>query len=921
MALMNTPPSIFVPGSSGSRPGETSLGGKASNLARLHATGQPVPAWFALTTEAFRSALEEGGVSTRVEAALGALRGGSAALSDVSRSLRDDVRSMPLPERLQVDVTAALRALAGPEVFLAVRSSAAGEDSSGQSFAGLHDSFLFVRGDADVLNAVRGVWASAYSERALAYRLARGLPLADIRVGVVVQRMVDAAVSGVMFTANPVSGDPRDIVISAVYGAGEGLVSAGLDADTFTLLKTTLAIAPQLAHKTEQMVFDAAAGRGLVRTGVPTDRRDAATLTDAQLRRVAEAGLAIERGYGRPQDVEFCLDAEGRLHILQARPVTTAAEDGPAAGNHLIWDNSNIIESYSGITTPMTFSFIRGAYTTVYHCFTQVMGVPAEVVRENRVVFENMLGFFRGQVYYNLLNWYRLVRLFPGFRYNQGFMESMMGVKEPVELRGETSAPTAFERWFVELPRLIRLLFRSAGNFLRIRTLTAEFQSNFEKHYRRWEVLDFDTLQPHELMALYREMEARLLWNWRAPIVNDFYVMIFYGTLKKLCARWCGDTKGSLQNDLICGEGGIESTEPTRWLLRMAHQAQQDPDLRRLILEQPGEQVAETVMNDPRFASFAEEVRSYLARYGFRCMNELKLEEHSLQERPAFLYTVLRNYLVIARPEALDTRAIEQRERRIRRDAEASAFGAVRRGPFGLMKLAVFRRVLRNARLGVKNRENMRFARTRIYGLLRRLLRSLGRRLSAEGLLPAADDIFYLTLDECWDFIKGTAVTTDLAALAALRKQEFERYRKEADRQPGDRFDTYGMAYHRNRFRAYASAAPAQTDGVLRGIGCCPGVVTHVVKVLRTPQDDMRLAGEILVAERTDPGWVPLYPSVSGVLIERGSILSHSAIVAREMGIPTIVGIPGLTAALKTGQRVRMDGAAGTVEILSATAE
>jgi pyruvate,water dikinase len=210
----------------------------------------------------------------------------------------------------------------------------------------------------------------------------------------------------------------------------------------------------------------------------------------------------------------------------------------------------------------------------------------------------------------------------------------------------------------------------------------------------------------------------------------------------------------------------------------------------------------------------------------------------------------------------------------------------------------------------------MRFARTRIYGLLRRLLRALGRRLAAEEILRDPEDIFMLTLDECRDFIAGAAVTTNLAALAALRRAEFDAFRNETDRMPADRFTTHGMACHRNLFRAASARAAPPADGVLRGVGCCPGRVTGPVKVLRNPGDDMRLSGEILVAERTDPGWVPLYPSVSGLLIERGSILSHSAIVAREMGLPAIVGIPGLTAALKTGQRVEMDGAAGTVRLI-----
>jgi pyruvate,water dikinase len=348
-------------------------------------------------------------------------------------------------------------------------------------------------------------------------------------------------------------------------------------------------------------------------------------------------------------------------------------------------------------------------------------------------------------------------------------------------------------------------------------------------------------------------------------------------------------------------------------LLSLAAEARTRPELQRLLLERPPEDLAQEIPADPRFRDFAAKIARYLDLYGFRCVNELKLEEHSLRDRPAFLYQVLRNYLGGGE---LDVAAMEARERRIRHEAEERAFAALRRKGGLLPRAAIFRRVLANARLGVKNRENLRFARTRIYGLLRELLRAMGGQLAAEGLLDHPDDIFYLTLDEVWDYTKGRAVTTNLRGLVALRREEFDVYRRETDRFPADRFETWGLPYHRNRFQGRPSrqAAPSE-DGLLRGTGCCPGVVTGPVKVLRAPSEDARLDGEILVAERTDPGWVPLYPSVSGLLIERGSILSHSAIVAREMGLPTIVGIPGLVSTLKTGQVVTMDGAAGTVRV------
>lgn len=861
------------------------LGGKAANLARLEAWGLPVPPWYAITTRAFHEAVK-------------GIQGA-------------EIANVPIPPELEREVERAhtLR-IPDDDAYVAVRSSAAGEDAAGESFAGLHDSFLYIKGWDRLFEAIRRVWASAWNERALAYRRAKGIPLDRIAVAVVVQRMVDPHAAGVLFTANPNDGNVHEAVVSSLWGAGEGLVSVGLDTDTFTVDKETLEIREQIATKTERMILNEAAGGGLLRAEVPPDMREAPSLTPDQVKELVKAGLDLERRFRRPQDIEFAVDRAGKLFLLQARPVTTVEELGPAAGHRLLWDNSNIIESYSGVTSPMTFSFIRRAYSIVYHCFAEVMGIDAPTVRANRDVFDNMLGLFRGQVYYNLFNWYRLVRLFPGFNYNKAFMESMMGVREGLQEEDEPAPVTGVQRYTRELPALLRLVGRSTLNFLNIRRIVSDFQAHFREHYDRWSALDFRAMAPHELGALYREMEEKLLWQWKAPIINDFFVMVFYGTLKKLCASWCGDGAGSLQNDLIVGEGGIESTEPTRMLLWLAGQARVTPELRQLLLERSPEDLVAEV--PARFPDFGAEIRRYLDLYGFRGVNELKLEEPSVKDRPAFVYQILRNYIT-GDPAALDLSATGEREQRIRREAEARAFAKL--SPF---RAAIFRRVLNNARLGVKNRENMRFARTRIYGLLRELLRAVGEHFAAEGILETPHDIFSLTLDEVWDYTRGRAVTTNLKALAALRREELDAYRREADRMPADRFETWGLPYHRNRFQGRPRPAVESEDGLLRGIGCSPGVVTKPVKVIRTPSEDARLEGEILVAERTDPGWVPLYPSVSGLLIERGSILSHSAIVAREMGIPTIVGILGLTSTLKTGQVVTMDGAAGTVAPQSA---
>lgn len=724
----------------------------------------------------------------------------------------------------------------------AVRSSAAGEDSAGISFAGIHESFLNVPREG-IAEAIEKVRASARSERAIAYRKEHGLPIDDAPMPVIVQQMIDARVSGVVFTANPTTQDTGELVISALFGLGEGLVSHGFDADTFIVRKDDLSIRAAIVEKREAI-------------GARIDDPNAPSLSDGEVRELARVSIEIEKAFGKPQDIEFALDANG-LWILQTRPITTIE------GNRLLWDNSNIVESFSGVTSPMTFSVIRRAYAIVYRLFAQVMGIPDSVVAENKYVFENTLGLFRGQVFYNLLNWYAMVRLFPGYEQNKQFMESMMGVRESVATGTRRANRLA----------MIPLAWRMFRNFASIDRLTKEFEANFKKHYDRWSRIDFDALKPHELMQLYYEFEDRVLWSWRAPIINDFFVMIFYGTLKKLTP---------LHNDLLSGEGGIESTEPAKMLLRIADLARPNAELRDAV--ERGDLAAAK-----RHADFAREFDRYLDLYGFRGMNELKLEEPPLRDRQDVVLSFIRNYLVHEVKPQPDLRA--EAERRAPRNP-------------------LFRFVLKRARVGVRNRENMRFARTRIFGLVREVVRAMGRRLAQEGILDDANDVFYLGLEELWDYVKGTALTTDLRGLAALRKKEFDEYRASPD--IDERFETFGMAYHRNRFRS--QPAPS-SDGALKGIPCSPGVVTGPIKVLRSPNDDLRLHGEILVAERTDPGWVPLYPSISGLLIERGSILSHSAIVAREMGIPTIVGVRGLTQLVKTGDVVTMDGSTGIVEL------
>ncbi len=798
----------------------------------------------------------------------------------------------PPPESLRAEVERGLEALGGAEARLAVRSSGVGEDSATASFAGQLESFLGVQGLDEVMQSLRRCWRSAGSDRVVAYRELHGLDSSP--VAVVVQQMVEPEAAGVLFTRDP--DEPEVALVSASWGLGEGVVQGTVNCDTWRV--GPKGVETLVEDKPECLVLGAS---GPEVRPVPEERRSLPCMSPDLVQELVRTGRRLEEALECPQDIEFAV-VGGELVYLQARPITVPIPQG----RRLLWDNSNIVESFSGPTTPMTYSFANRAYTIIYQLFCSVMGVVGETIRRHEGTFHRMIGLVRGRVYYNLNAWYMVLTLLPGFRFNRSFMEQMMGVAE-VASDEDALQDSKLRRALVHGPRAAVMALKLVWRLVRLDKDIARFRRTFDAAYREHRSKDLDALEPFELLDTYHDLERRLLWAWTPPIVNDFFVMIAYGVLRAWCRKLTGEEGTNLHNELLAGEGGLESTEPTLEALRIADLVLREPGLLALFRSEREDTVVLETARDWKW--FSNRIDAYLDRFGDRCVDELKLEVPSLRQRPEFLVAALRNYTRDgATPIDVDAFGVE--ERRMRSAAEVRVWGLV-----SGWRERVFQRVLDQARLRVKERENLRFARTRIFGLVRDLVRAMGLRMVEAGVLDARKDVFYLTMEECLAWIRGTAVTTDLRGLVALRRAEFASFEEQPV--PTERFHTWGAVYAHNRFRG-RPVATGPVDGVLTGIPCCPGVVEGPVRVLEDPAAGGRLCGEILVAERTDPGWVPLYPSVSGILVERGSVLSHSAVVARELGIPTVVGLRGLTAMLADGDWVRMDGGAGTVEKLEA---
>ncbi|MCY3666824.1 MAG: PEP-utilizing enzyme [Gemmatimonadetes bacterium] len=872
------------------------MGGKAAALSSLADTGLKIPAWFAITPAAF-------------EASLSSAQRRALLQAEGQEELQEFFDRVSPALQVLEEVEERFATLGRDTRFVAVRSSGVQEDGVEHSFAGQFESYLSVTRKR-LPARITDVWRSGFSERLLAYRREHNLEGLPQAPAVLVQAMVDSETAGVAFSADPVTGRRSVAVVSALYGLGTALVGGDADADTYrvhfdgTILERDI-VAKSLAHRPSS---DSAEGFAAQEIAEPAASQPA--LTDGEAARIAEFARRAERHFGRPQDIEWAMRGK-EIFLLQSRPITSLAATPDPDGIHAIWDNSNIVESYSGITTPLTFSFALQAYEGVYREFCRLLGVTKSQIAANDLTFRRMLGLVRGRVYYNLLNWYRVIALLPGYTFNRRFMEQMMGVRErlPDGITAAASGASRSERLLDQL-RLGRTVAGMVVNHVRLPRMIARFEDRLNRALAPQDP-PLDARRLDQLVAYYRALESSLVTRWDAPLINDFFAMVFFGVLGRLTAKWCPgeeDEQGSLHNDLMCDQGGMISAEPAKRIVEMATVAARHSELTEVLCHGAAT-VAEQALR--RHEELARLYDDHLATFGDRCLDELKLESTTLFDDPEPLLRSIGHAAArLARGQTFDV----GHQSAVRQTAEERVRRALARRP---VRRAIFAWVLRNARRRVRNRENLRFERTRLFGRVRKIFLEVGRRLFAEGVLDDPRDVFYLESDEILAYVEGAAPCDDLRGLASVRRRTFEHYAElEA---PADRFETFGVPYIANSCAGgdLRTGEQGDTGGeyALRGLGCCPGIVRGRARVIRDPRGAELQQGEILVAERTDPGWIMLFPAAAGILVERGSLLSHSAIVAREMGIPAIVSIAGLTTRIESGRWIEMDGARGTVSL------
>jgi len=815
------------------------LGGKASALAKLAGTSANIPAWFAVTE----------------------LDSDSDNILELATSL-------------------------DAENF-AVRSSALEEDGAVHSFAGQFDSFLYVKED-DLLEKIEAVFSSNQSDHLETYLGSKSIDSVDSNnVTALIQKMITPDVSGVAFSADPVSGDRSKTIISALWGTGSALVSGDADADAWTL-EDGKVVDTTIANKTHQHVAGNETAEGVDRVSVALEKQNIACLTDQQLKEISDLAEMCEAHFGCPQDIEWAIEND-TLYLLQSRPITTLTSTPEPSLPLTVWDNSNIAESYSGITSPLTFSFAKRIYEHVYREFCLLLSVPKGRVKKHDAVFPEMLGHIHGHVYYNLNSWYHVLAMLPGFSLNRNFMEQMMGVKVPMpdEVIDTIVEKTKTNKFYDSLT-LVRTMVGLVRNQIKL-------QKSIDKFYKRLETALNSNQRPltemtsGELIAHYGELESKLLKRWDAPLVNDFFAMIYYGVLKSLCEKWLSDD--TLHNKLLLDCGEIVSAEPPKRIAEMAEMLRGNEALIDSLSSEDldSEQKISAIQGVP---DLKQKLDAYLDKFGDRCLEELKLESPSVRDNAQSLISSI--VAMAKRPARQTIVATEDHSLAI------EALSGIKR--------KVFHWVLKNAKARVRDRENLRFERTRLFGRVRSIMVEIGKRLETNDQLEEARDVFYLTLEEA-----TSGKNDNYHSLVNERKKEQLKFQNQTP--PPDRFHTVAPISEYETFQSALPYSPPDGDN-LSGTGACPGVVRGTVRVVLDPREASLKEGEILVAQQTDPGWVVLFPAASGLLVERGSLLSHSAIVARELGLPCVVSVPDVTKILKTGDLVEMDGSTGTITII-----
>ena len=702
----------------------------------------------------------------------------------------------------------------------AIRSSSNLEDSSDNSFAGLFDTYLNVD-SKDIESKVKECFNSINNKNVKEYITNKNIDISDVKMNVIIQKMVNSKYSGILFTSNP-QGLLNESIIVVGRGLGNNVVEDKVDTTTYYF------------NNTDSIYYY---------------EGDCDYLDNDMINNLISISKDLKKYFGEYIDIEFAIENDD-IYILQVRDITTIDDD-----NIVILDNSNIVESYPNISLPLTISFVEFVYSNVFKKEAYRLSHNNKLVEENNDKFNNMVGTANGRIYYKISNWYALIKFLPLSKKIIPIWQDMLGVKNKNYDDGKLKIPflTKIKTYFntiKELKNVSKNMDILNDKFIKINDY---FYNNFNNE-----------MSNEEVFELYNKIKEELLDSWDITLVNDLYSFIYTGLLKKRLNKKKYSSENV--NDYISGISNIESLKPIKSMIELAY-------------------IEDKISMD----EYTDKFNNYISLYGDRNLEELKLESKTFRTDPSLLKNKIKEY-----------QADKNKLEKLYKDLNSNNYTFIKED-------FITNYISKRAMFGIKNREISRLNRSRIYGMVREMFRQIGSNLEMDNLIDKKEDIFYLNIDEVFNYKKF-----NLKELISNRKKDYKIYKL---------LPSYSrLIFSKTEFDKHHKSINSNKIIIdkdkLEGIPTSNGIVEGEALVIDNILDNYDVKDKILVTKMTDPGWVFLIATAKGVISEKGSILSHTAIISRELKIPSIVGVEDATKIIKTGDYLKMDAHTGKIGIL-----
>jgi len=915
------------------------VGGKGGSLGRLVKAGFPIPSGFVITTDGYAECLRANDLEGKIEKTLKGLDYGDLdKLEKETAKIREAIIGCKVPDGLTREILQAYMEL-GDGPYVAVRSSGTAEDLAGASFAGQYETYLDVRGNDALLDAVRRCWASMWTARVTAYRHNKGFDKGiSLGIAVVVQTMVEPEVAGVMFVGNPMNARADEIVINASWGLGEMVVSGSVTPDEYIVGRDTLKVKRRsLGTKELRVVRDRKAGKGTVRQPVPKTLQGKYTLTDEQAVTLAEMGKRVTTYFGGlPQDIEWAR-RDGAFFLLQSRPVTGVEfnweEDldiWPSIPEEedAIWTRSAADEWWTGAITPLMWS-IRG-YWIHAGAATSYKYLGIEDLAEMR-----WMKYSRGTMYYNT----RVDALMADYSLPPSLREPMLRRLHPSQLEKAMNKP--FDLWrAMKMYASIELNYpawsgvnsidaKIAGERIRrkggegydqrrqlvksMHPSKEELGAKADDELRQMidDLFPGVTLREPERAAYLAKMAERGIagrqgGGWGAFF---YYGPVFEALLEGVIKYWYTGNNPNAFTEVISGIA--ERTQQFYddydfW--KVADTLRKSEKLRALINKFEGAAFFEELKNHEEGRAFLSQYAAFMEMNFYRGQADRDVYYARRIEDPNLDYKAFRLLANADHVESPDER--EEKLVRRREAATADVVENLARQPMGDLKVPIFKFLQGYCLKILMSRDDGRSMGDAMTYRKKLVLSELGRRAVARGLLEGERDFYFLSIYELCELLQGKEPQTLARAKVAARRKAFDRFLTHEEDPP---MFFKGIV----PLDSGEVAAGGDGDGVLRGIGTSPGLVTGRARIIPTQDAIGRLEkGDILVCHGTDPGWTSAFSIVSAVVAQTGGMLAHFSCLSREYGMPA-VSLPNAMKLIKDGAVITVNGSTGEIRLAS----